>query len=466
MRKKQTTTIDLFVASGCETKPIRNKIELELKKLSTIYEKSGFDFNLLWWEDHSDAYPSSGRSQDEYNKMIDESDMVAVIIENTLGKYTVEEFNYAVDLFKTNKHSPRVVVYTLPTNADNDSRYKFIKSLRSGKNDYFHCEIKEGVYQLIDKIKGELLRIKNDYEDEERKKIESAVETINRLSLDDDLTKEALRLFKEGDYTAASDALDIEEINKCAEELSKRVEELSNEQTKVAEAFVLKAKLELTDVKNKERFIIAESLFEKALNSSRAPKILFEYAYYYQNQNIFKKAKELYTEALEIYRELAADNPSTYNPYVAMTLNNLANLHSDNNQYKLAEEEYTEALEIYRELADDNPSAYNPDVAMTLNNLANLHYNNNQYKLAEEGYTEALELYRELAADSPSVFNPDVAMTLNNLAILHCNNNQYKLAEEEFNEALELITPFYNSNPKVYKKLYDDINEDLKQLGD
>ena len=56
-----------------------------------------------------------------------------------------------------------------------------------------------------------------------------------------------------------------------------------------------------------------------------------------------------------------------------MTLNNLAILHSDKNEFPLALEKYEEALNIYRELATKNTSTYLHNVAMTLNNLANLH---------------------------------------------------------------------------------------------
>ena len=56
-------------------------------------------------------------------------------------------------------------------------------------------------------------------------------------------------------------------------------------------------------------------------------------------------------------------------PDVAMTLNNLASLHSDTNRYDKAQKEYSEVLEIFRKLAKENPDAYMPSVATTLNNL-------------------------------------------------------------------------------------------------
>ncbi|MDA0269142.1 MAG: tetratricopeptide repeat-containing protein, partial [Cyanobacteria bacterium] len=52
------------------------------------------------------------------------------------------------------------------------------------------------------------------------------------------------------------------------------------------------------------------------------------------------------------------------------TLNNLAVLQSAQNQLRDAEASYREALQISRDLAAENPKAYLPDVATTLINLS------------------------------------------------------------------------------------------------
>ncbi len=55
-----------------------------------------------------------------------------------------------------------------------------------------------------------------------------------------------------------------------------------------------------------------------------------------------------------------------------MICNNLANFLSDSTQRarREAEKLYREALKLYRNLSATNPSVYEPDVAMTCNNLA------------------------------------------------------------------------------------------------
>jgi len=64
-----------------------------------------------------------------------------------------------------------------------------------------------------------------------------------------------------------------------------------------------------------------------------------------------------YTEALDIHRALAKDNPAVFRPYVANTLNNLAVLVMADSQRRIeAEELYIEALDIRRAQAKDRPA--------------------------------------------------------------------------------------------------------------
>ena len=166
--------------------------------------------------------------------------------------------------------------------------------------------------------------------------------------------------------------------------------------------------------------------------------------------NRFEMAEKEFKEALEIYRELAKANPDAFLPDVATTLNNLAALHSDLNRFEMAEEEYKEALVIRRKLAEANPDAFLPDVATTLNNLAILHWNLNRFEMAEKEYKEALVIYRKLAEANPDAFLPNVATTLNNLANLHSNLNQFEMAEKEYKEALEIYRKLTEANPDAF----------------
>ena len=211
MKSKKTSTIRLFVASGSETKPIRDKVVLELQRLSRIHENTGFDFEVLWWENQSGTIPSSGRSQDTYNKLINESDMVAVIIKNSLGKYTYEEFNHAIKVYKENGEYPKVVVYVLPTTGNNKERHDFLNSLRLDEYDYFYVPV-DNDDKLIHEITIELLTIMNDYII--KKELGQNDENKKDIKLNDEfITKIVKKSNSESRYSNIS----IDEVNKQLE---------------------------------------------------------------------------------------------------------------------------------------------------------------------------------------------------------------------------------------------------------
>ena len=140
----------------------------------------------------------------------------------------------------------------------------------------------------------------------------------------------------------------------------------------------------------KRDIIVSEMLLKNIEDKDMRAVILGTLGNLLSRVRAFSGARTSYTEALKIYRNLAEEDPFTYEPDVAITLNNLANLHNILKDFKKAEEFYTEALEINRSLAEKDLETYEPDVAMTLNNLGALYMNLKDFKKAEEFYTEAL----------------------------------------------------------------------------
>ena len=181
-------------------------------------------------------------------------------------------------------------------------------------------------------------------------------------------------------------------------------------QNKKDEINILKNSIELTD--SLFAYDVTEDLYKELIKLEPTEENYFNFAYFYQKYKVYNKAGKLYEEALHIYRELAKENPRTYLPYVATTLNNLAVLHKAKNEYGEALEKYEEALQIRRELAKENPRTYLPYVATTLNNLAILKKVKNEYGDALEKHEEALKIYRELALENPRTYDIDYAKIL------------------------------------------------------
>ena len=178
---------------------------------------------------------------------------------------------------------------------------------------------------------------------------------------------------------------------------------------------------------------------------------IYRYADFCYYQNDFKEAEIYYEKALEISRRLAKDNPKTYEPVVALTMGNLANLYCQTQRFTEAEGMYNQALEIRQQLAKDNPKAYEPVVALTMGNLANLYLEIQQFKESEEKYKQTIAIYQRLANDNPNAYESILAITLDNLANLYDQTHRFTEAEEMYKQALEIRQRLAKDDPKAYE---------------
>jgi tetratricopeptide (TPR) repeat protein len=295
----------------------------------------------------------------------------------------------------------------------------------------------------------------------------------NADTVSSDLYQTAFRLFMDGKLDEAlamlSDAALTEEETKKLEEVVKprilkaQLLEL-NYDFEAAEANYLKAitifpsfdnNLVLANFyQNLNKFQEAEKFYNQCLVEAKLPDeramTLNNLGNLQSDRNEQEKAEAAYTEALEIYRQLANVNPKTYLPYVATTLNNLGNLQFDRNEQEKAEDAYTEALDIRRQFAKVNPQIYLPYVAMALYNLGDLQFKKNEQKKAEIAYTEALAIFIQFAKVNPKTYLPYVAMTLNYLGNMRLNENKLEEAKTAYAEALDIRRQFAKINPQTY----------------
>ncbi|MEA5462413.1 tetratricopeptide repeat protein [Leptothoe sp. PORK10 BA2] len=282
-------------------------------------------------------------------------------------------------------------------------------------------------------------------------------ETFTKIEINSERLAQAKAHFDQGEFREADAILNAEDMARDLEQLIARDGQLDQEKAEVAKnraqlanEYVIKARLWATFYDQPNRFEQACGYFEEALRAAHTPEIGFEYALFLQEHNCFNQAKLLYEEALHIRRELAEENPRTYLPDVAHTLNNLAILQKAQNEYGAAQGNYEEALQVYRELAEENPRTYLLDVAMTLNNLALLQKAQNEYGAAQGNYEKALHIRRELAEENPRTYLPDVANVLNNLANLQKAQNEYGAAQGNYEEALHIRRELAEENPRTY----------------
>lgn len=225
------------------------------------------------------------------------------------------------------------------------------------------------------------------------------------------IAEEIKRLRETGDSYLADTLDEIKRVltGKSEQSLTTVYEEFKTREQQ-NEVRVLKELIEAAQIQFS--FGEARSFYERLIELSPTVEHHFEYAYLLQSLNDFEKARHHYEEALQIHRELAQQNPETYLPKVAASLNNLGVLLRDTNDLKKAQDYQEEALQIRRKLAQQNPRAYLPDVAVTQQNLTILYLRLEKKEDAEKTYLEAHDIYQKLANRHPRAYEIDYARIL------------------------------------------------------
>jgi hypothetical protein len=120
-------------------------------------------------------------------------------------------------------------------------------------------------------------------------------------------------------------------------------------------------------------------------------------------------------ESVEILRQLAQQNPDTFLPDLARSLNNMGIWLSTLGRREEALQATQESVEILRQLAQQHPDAFLPDLARSLNNMGNRLSALGRREEALQATQESVEILRQLAQQHPDAFLPDLARSLNNM---------------------------------------------------
>ena len=317
-----------------------------------------------------------------------------------------------------------------------------------------------------------------------------AIELFNQGQLE-----EAIKLFEQGNYLEKlDDALKIktqaEELRQKAdsaevladkdiEEYKKSIQaqvsayKMSNEWDKAAELLKgLADKLQTQDViwnyaffsQNQNQFVEAEKYYKLSikklsiLSNTRLETYEFYIATIYNNLGLlygttqrFADSEQMHQLALEKRKRLAATNPLVYDPDLAMSYNNLGILYHDIQRFSDSEQMHQLALEIRKRLAVSNPQAYEPDLVISYNNLGILYHATHRFTDSEQMHQLALEIYKRLADANPQSYEPDLAASYNNLGVLYRDIHRFSDSEQMHQLALELRKRLAVTNPQAYE---------------
>lgn len=160
------------------------------------------------------------------------------------------------------------------------------------------------------------------------------------------------------------------------------------------------------------------------ISRTEVGRLLLEMATYLRDRARYAEAEPLYQRALLIWEQQVGSE----HPYVASTLDGLANLYFFQGKHEEAEPRFQRALRIWKQQVGPD----DPQVAYLLNNMANLYTSEGKYAEAELLYQRALRIV-ELQMGSEDVF---LAQSLNNLAYLYFVQGKYAEAEPLYQRAL------------------------------
>ena len=259
----------------------------------------------------------------------------------------------------------------------------------------------------------------------------------------------------EGDTQRFTDAeRDLNEELKIFRELarthpSEYSHELSRTLTDLGDIYKQSIRYRESEASYTEAIAILRSLPATALNRHGLAAALNNYANLLGMMDRYKEEDKAMEECVLIQRQLAGENPSAYEPELALALTNRGNDLSRSNPVQ-AEKLVNEALEIRTRLVAANPEAYLPSKANTLAILGSVYGNGGNHKQSQDAYRQSIAIYRELSSRMPLTFEPDLALELTLLGADYFLSGQINQAEDAFNESVGIYRRLARSSFDVY----------------
>ena len=178
-------------------------------------------------------------------------------------------------------------------------------------------------------------------------------------------------------------------------------------------------------------------------------------------------AGDAFKEALTIYENLAIENPNALNLDEIINFYDLNVMFNDNDKESDILDKYSEnllnrALVVHRKLALTKPNIFNPFVALTLLNLANITGKSKRNKpLALKQYNEALKIHTELVTKNPQVYLLNLIINYEKLGAFYQKTNQSQQALMNIGHS-EILRGAYDKAKINYEQLKGKLNTEGK----
>ena len=431
--------ITIFLASSEELMNDRNSFSDLIRSLDNIYEERGIRIKLKRWEDFF-AFCTGERTQDDYNKVLGESDMCICLFHKKAGQYTVEEFHHAIDEYKRTGNHPKTYVYAraLVDGEIEEDELKQFKDELFKKMGHYWCN-----YATDDSMKlhfvmqfEHLLNGETQYsaQDQNIKVVQGSVMVHGKKIADyanlpfaaDNPELKALRdkiasLEKDIAELRAEEEPPRSIINRKLNERYENQKQLDQLESQLLDMAISISKLISSGDPISIRKRTAIELFEKG-NNKGVLEVLNEediLADHQQAKAELESGRQMVEAGEQIIASAEQKIRSLIDELMLKAKTWMASF-SEENRFEEACKCYQQAVDMARE------SLPKEDVALRLALYGTFLVGNNQQHIAEGVLVEALELYTNL----PPTHHPELFRLRATLAQLYIQKQRFEDAEE------------------------------------
>ena len=515
-------TITVFLASSNELNYDRNSFQALIAKLDDIYEPRGIRIKCRRWEDFP-AYCTGERTQDVYNKTVRSCDMCICMFHKEAGQYTVEEFEQALDEYRTNHSHPKTFVYIralVEGEVETDELKAFKDELFKSIGHYwcnYACDDSMNLHFVM-----QLERLIPDMGlsagDSSQLKVEEGNVTLQGIKIADytnlpfaaanpeycNLKEKYAQLDK--DITQLR-ALGIDDTHDLLREKiidrQKCHEQIINMEKQLLDMACLVNKSISSNSPMSERKRLAIEMFEQGnikgvinvLNeedmASEAKQAELEIA---RGRQLVESGNELIAKGIQVIQAqvedyilrakalmLDIDNSdrfslacNAYERAVELTRNHLSQAELadrlddyccflyENNQFTKCEAYMEVCMSVRADLCREHPETYEPVLADSYNKFGILYSDTQRFQESEEMYKLALDIHERLAKANPQAYETALADSYNNLGNLYYATQRFHESEAMYKSALAIRERLAKANQQAYEP---DLSGSYYNLG-
>ena len=493
-------TYNIFLASSNELREDRIAFGDFIRHLDNIYENRGIRIKLFKWEDYDAAY-NDCRKQGEYNENVKTSNMFLTLFSTIGGKYTIEEFNVAVEAYRKNR-SPKVYVYckTLQEGQEETPALKRFKKKLKKELEYFwinysnqdnlqlhfmlqflqvensmgSLKLDEGKVKLEETTIAEVKNLPFAANNKDYQRISAELGTLpNEI----DSARKFLDEHPDNEYMQGELQKKLNRYNNLKEEFAQLQQTLFDTSQRIATmqrenlSDKLRRATEAFESGNMER---ANTLLDEIAIDAETHKANLEQNRELVHQDIEAFLLQAKTKMAEVNTPIEDRIKEVHAIYVkadqwakdsALPDDKLDGLLKDYARFLFDYGKYKESEQVYLRLVslrERTQGKKHPYTATTYNNIGQTYKSKEDYPKALEFHQKALDIRERVLGKE----HPDTAASYNNIAGVYRSQDDYPKTLEYYFKALDISEKVLGKEHPSTATIYNNIGGVYKNQGD